>query len=79
MSAGGSKGSRNGKEDGFLVGSEVGDGDGLDFAGGIQIGEGGVRELISDRDDGGDFRGGGEIDGFGVAVKVVEFEGAMRG
>lgn len=54
-----------GEEDGFLGFSDVGDGGGLKFAGGVEVGEGGFRELVADGYGGRDFRGcggGGESD-----------------
>ncbi|GMN34936.1 hypothetical protein TIFTF001_004999 [Ficus carica] len=47
----------NSEEDGLLPLGEVRDGDGLDVAGGVEVGEGGLRKLVADSDGGG-FRNG---------------------
>lgn len=80
LGAGGGEGAGDGEEDGLLVLGEVGDGGGLELAGGVEVGERGVWELVADGDGGGDCGfgcgGGGEFEGFGVVV--VEFEGERR-
>jgi len=80
LGAGGSEGAGDGEEDGLLVLGEVGDGGGLELAGGVEVGERGVWELVADGYGGGDCGfgcgGGGEFEGFWVAV--VEFEGERR-
>jgi len=44
----------------------------LDFAGGVEVGEGGFGEFIADEDGGRDFGGSGESERFWV--ETVEFE-----
>lgn len=61
MGAGGGEGAGDGEEDCFFIGGEVGDGDGLELASGVEVGEGGVGELVTHGNGGGDWRGvGGE-------------------
>lgn len=61
LGAGGGEGAGDGEEDCFFVGGEVGDGDGLELASGVKVGEGGVGELVAHGNGGGDWRGfGGE-------------------
>lgn len=61
MGAGGGEGAGDGEEDCFFIGGEVGNGGGLELAGGVEVGEGGVGELVADGNGGGDGRGfGGE-------------------
>ena len=69
LGASGGEGAWDGEEDGFLALGEVGDGGGLELAGGVKVGEGGFRELVTDGDGGRD--GGGESEG----PRVAEFEG----
>lgn len=78
MGAGGSEGARDGEEDGFLGFGEVGDGGGLDIAGGVEVGEGGVRELRADGNGGGDWGGGGGGKAEGGGVVGFGFEGEER-
>lgn len=54
LRAGGSEGAGDGEEDGFLVSSDVGDGDGLELTIGIKVREGSIGELIADGNGGGD-------------------------
>ncbi len=61
LGASGGEGAWDGEEDGFLALGEVGDGGGLELAGGVKVGEGGFRELVTDGDGGRD--GGGESEG----------------
>ena len=44
----------------------------MDFAGGVEVGEGGFGEFVADGDSGGDFGGRGEPERFWV--EAVEFE-----
>lgn len=73
LGASGGEGAGDGKEDGFLALGEVGDGGGLELAGGVEVGEGGFWELVTDGDGSGD--GGGESEG----LRVAEFEGEGGG
>lgn len=50
----------NGDEYSFLFGGEVRNGDGLELVGRVEVGERGVRELVTDGDGGGDLRSSGE-------------------
>eukprot|EP00268_Persea_americana_P006501 TRINITY_DN12345_c0_g1_i1.p2 TRINITY_DN12345_c0_g1~~TRINITY_DN12345_c0_g1_i1.p2 ORF type:complete len:205 (+),score=39.93 TRINITY_DN12345_c0_g1_i1:425-1039(+) len=72
LGAGGGEGAGDGEEDGFLALGEVGDGGGLELAGGVEVGEGGVGEGGADGDGGGDGGGGGGGGKFG------EFEGGFE-
>lgn len=75
LRAGRGESTGDGEEDGLLPLGEVGDGDGLDVAGGVQVGEGGFGKLFADGDGGGDFGGGGESERLGG---LAEFEGKGR-
>lgn len=68
----------DGEEDGFLSLGEVGDGGGFDLAGVVEVGEGGIGELVADGDGGGDGGGGGEFEGLEVNTVVVGFEGEFE-
>lgn len=48
LGTGGGKCTRNSEENGFLGFGEIGDGGGLEFTGGIEVGESGVRERVAD-------------------------------
>lgn len=75
MGACGGEGTGDGEEDGLLSAlGEVRDGSGLELAGGVEVGEGGVGEGGADRDgsgDGGAGRGGkfGDYEGGFVAER----------
>ncbi|CAH9117706.1 unnamed protein product [Cuscuta europaea] len=60
LGAGGCEGARDGKDDGFFAGSQVKNGNGMEFVGGIEVGQRGIGELITNGDCGGDSCGGGE-------------------
>ena len=62
MRTGGCEGARDGKENGFLALGEDGDGGGLELAGGVEVGESGFWQLLSDCDGGGN---GGFVGGSG--------------
>lgn len=47
LRAGGRKSAGNGEKDGLFAGCEGGDGGGLEFAGGVEVRESGVGELIT--------------------------------
>ncbi|KAF7810023.1 Peroxiredoxin-2E-2, chloroplastic [Senna tora] len=53
LGTGWGEGTGNGEENGLLFLGEVGDGGGLELAGGIEVGKGGFGELITDGDGGG--------------------------
>lgn len=79
MGAGWGEGSRDSKDDGFLAFGEVGDGYGLEFVGGVEVGEGSVGELVADGDGGGGCGGaGGGFDGGGGGFRVVAMKGSCR-
>lgn len=67
LRAGGGERAGNGKKDRFFVRCEVRDGDGMELVGGVEVGEGGFGELVSDGNDGGDFGDCGEFEGLMAA------------
>lgn len=81
LRAGRGEGSRDGEEDGLLALGEVGDRDGLDVAGIVQVGEGRFGKLVADGDGGGDggaSGGGRELEGF-WEMTTSEGEGGEGG
>ncbi|KAL8094830.1 hypothetical protein AgCh_036371 [Apium graveolens] len=73
LGTGGSKGAGDSEENGFLGFSEIRDGGGLEFTGGIEVGKSGVGESVTDGNGGRDFGEGGEIESKGV-FGGIEFE-----
>ena len=78
MGAGWREGAGDGEKDGLFAGREGGDGGGLEFAGGVEVRESGVRELVTKRN------GGGDGWGFGVEreserLRPVAGEGMFEG
>lgn len=67
LRAGGGERPRHREEDYLFVGCQVGDGDRLELVGGVEVGEGGVRELVADRYGGGYAGDGGESEGLKAA------------
>lgn len=59
LGAGGGERAGDCEEDGLLALGEVGDGRGLELAGGVEVGECSVGELVADGDGGGDGEAGG--------------------
>lgn len=75
MRAGWCEGAGDGEKDGLFAGGEGRDGGGLEFSGGVEVRESGVRELVTESNGGGDGRGFGCFGGERESERLREVAG----